>query len=218
MCVNKFEPKCIFLDLDGTIVDSHQAYIEAAQIGFQALGQESPDVSVALEIPKHMEQGLSLDGLVYGDLKKFIKAYLQAYHVLTEGKTKLLPNVSKAIETLSLRAKLALITMRHVPNHVVVKELDCFGIGKYFSSVMTGIDTIKPKPSPEAIFRCIEKFNVKSVDCLIAGDSVNDIKAGKAAGIKTVGLLSGLYSYEELAKEFPDLILSDLTKLPDALY
>jgi phosphoglycolate phosphatase len=220
MYANKINPKCIFLDLDGTIVDSRQAYAEAAQIGFQAIGQDPPEINVAFEIPKRMEQGLPLNDLVCGDgdLNKFRIAYLQAYHVLTEGKTKLLPNVSKAIEVLASRAKLSLITMRHVQNQAVVKELDCFGIGKYFSSVMTGLDTIKPKPSPEAIFKCIERFNVKSVDCLIAGDSVNDIKAGKAAGIKTVGLLSGLYCHEELVKEVPDLILSDLTKLPDALY
>jgi phosphoglycolate phosphatase len=138
--------------------------------------------------------------------------------VLTNGKTKLLSNVADTIEFLSLRAKLALITMRHVPNQVVVKELECFGIGKYFSSVMTGLDTVKPKPSPEAIFKCIQSFNVKSDDCLIAGDSVNDIRAGKAAGIKTVGLLSGLYYREELAIEEPDIILSHLNELPSVIY
>ncbi|MCL2642431.1 MAG: HAD family hydrolase [Candidatus Bathyarchaeota archaeon] len=218
MRTTKFGPKCIFLDLDGTIVDSRQACIEAARIGFQAIGQELLDVRIAFEIPKHMEQGLALDDLVCGDLDKFKPIYLQAYHALTEGKTKLLPNVLKTIEVLSLKAKLALITMRHVPNQSVIRELDCFGIGRYFSSVMTGLDTLNPKPSPEAIFRCIEKFNVEIVDCLIAGDSVSDIRTGKAAGIKTVGLLSGLYSYEELVKEEPDLILFDLTKLPSAIY
>jgi HAD superfamily hydrolase (TIGR01509 family) len=215
---NKFSPKCIFLDLDGTIVDSRQAYFEAAQIGFQAIGQNPPERKVAFEIPKRMEQGLDLDDLICGDLNKVKKAYLQAYHVLTEGKTKLLPNVSRTIETLSLKAKLALITMRHVPNQTIIKELNIFGIGKYFSSVMTALDTTKPKPSPEAIFKCVQNFNVDLCDCLMAGDSVNDIKSGKAAGIKTVGLLSGLYRFEELDKECPDMILSDLTELLDAVY
>ncbi|MDR0318665.1 MAG: hypothetical protein LBI09_01365 [Nitrososphaerota archaeon] len=43
------------------------------------------------------------------------------------------------------------------------------------------------------------------------------MKAGKAAGIKTVGLLSGLYFHDELAKESPDMILSDLSKLLDVI-
>jgi phosphoglycolate phosphatase len=214
---NKFQAKCIFLDLDGTIVDSRQAYLEAAQIGFQAIGQEPPEIKIALEIPKRMEQGLNYDDLVPGDHKIFISAYLRGYQSLTEEKTRLLPHVSEAIETLSLKAKLGLITMRHVPNQAIVKELNYFGIGKYFSTVMTALDTSKPKPSPEAIFKSIQTLDVQISDCLMAGDSVNDIKAGKAAGAKTVGLLSGLYYHEELSKECPDLILSDLSKLPDVI-
>jgi phosphoglycolate phosphatase len=206
------------VDLDGTIVDPHQAYVEAAQTSFKAIGQEVPEMKVMLDIPKRVEQGLAIDDLIQGDVKKFKVVYFQAYHVLTEEKTRLLPNVSKTIELLSLKAKLALITMRHVSNQVVVKELDKFGVGKYFSSVMTAFDTVKPKPHPEAIFKCVQNFKVELCDCLIAGDSVNDIRAGKAAGIKTVGVLSGLYGYQELAKEDPDMILSDLTKLPDAIY
>jgi len=217
MYENKFNPKCIFLDLDGTIVDPRQAYLEAARIGFQAIGQEPPEMKVAFEIPKRMEQCLPLDDLIYGNLNTFKRAYLQAYHIVTDGRTKLFPNMSKTIEVLSLKAKLALITMRHVPNQTVIKELDYFGVGKHFSSIMTAFDTSKPKPSPEAIFKCMEKFNMKTCDCLIAGDSVNDIKSGKAAGIKTVGLLSGLYRHDELAKEIPDLILPDLTKLIDVI-
>ncbi|MDR0798098.1 MAG: HAD family hydrolase [Nitrososphaerota archaeon] len=217
MYENKFSPKCIFLDLDGTIVDPRQAYIEAAKIGFHAIGQKPQEMKVAFEIPKRMEQHLSLDGLVYGDLNMFKRAYLQAYHTVTDEKTKLFPNMLKTINTLSLKAKLALITMRHVPSQAVIKELKFFGIGKYFSSVMTAFDTSKPKPSPEAIFKGIEKFKVETGDCLIAGDSVNDIKAGKAAGIRTVGLLSGLYFYDELAKEEPDRILPNLTNLLDII-
>lgn len=214
---NKFNAKCIFLDLDGTIVDSRQAYLEAAQFGFQAIGQDPPEMKIALEIPKRMEQGLNYDDLVQGDHKTFITAYLKAYQSLTEEKTRLLPDVSEAIAALSLKAKLGLITMRHVPNKAIIKELNCFGIGKYFSTVMTALDTSKPKPSPEAIFKSLQTLDVQISDCLMAGDSVNDIKAGKAAGAKTVGLLSGLYYHEELSKECPDLILSDLSKLPDVI-
>jgi HAD superfamily hydrolase (TIGR01509 family) len=214
---NKFKAKCIFLDLDGTIVDSRQAYLEAAQIGFQAIGQEPPEMKIALEIPKRMEQGLDFRDLIRCDPKAFIPHYLKAYQSLTEEKTRLLPDVSQAIQTLSSKAKLALITMRHVPNQAIVKELNCFGIGKYFASVMTALDTTKPKPSPEAIFKCVQNFDVDINDCLMASDSVNDIKAGKAAGVKTVGFLSGLYYHEELAKEDPDMILPDLTRLPEVI-
>ena len=207
--------KGIFLDLDGTIVDSTGAYIEAARIASQAIGKTPPQTKAALEIPKRLEQGLSINDLTEGDSKKFLTVYLKAYYSSTEAKTKLFPNVSATLEALSGKSKLALITMRHVPNQVIYKELDCFGIAKYFTHIVTAMDTAKPKPSPEALIRCVEALDLEMCDCIIAGDSVNDVRAGKAAGSRTVALLSGLFQREELVKECPDLILPDVSVLPE---
>jgi phosphoglycolate phosphatase len=54
-------------------------------------------------------------------------------------------------------------------------------------------------------------------ECVVVGDSVADIKAGKNAGAKTVAVLSGIFSREELEREKPDLILESVNKLPDFL-
>jgi HAD superfamily hydrolase (TIGR01509 family) len=140
--------------------------------------------------------------------------YFDAYYSVTEVKTKLLPNVSETLDVLSQRTKLALITMRRVPNQVIQKELDCLGISKFFSTIITALDTSKPKPSPEALIHGIGALKIEIRDCIIVGDSVSDIRAGKAAGAQTVGVLSGLFGREELEREQPDLILFDIAALP----
>ena len=211
----RWNAKGIFLDLDGTLVDSTGAYIEAARIAFYSIGKEPPETNIVLEIPRRIEQRLTIDDLTCGKTKKFMQVYLKAYYSVTEAKTKLIPNVSETLQILSERAKLALITMRHCPNQVIQKELDYFGIAKYFTHIVTAMDTTKPKPSPEALIRCVEALDVEMCECIIAGDSVNDVKAGKAAGAKTVAVLSGLFQQEELARECPDLILPDVSVLPD---
>jgi len=211
---NGFKVKGIFLDLDGTIVDSKEAYIEAARIAFQSVGQKPPERKTALEIPRRLEQGLTISDIMNGDTKKFLVVYLKTYYSITQEKTKLLPNVSETLEILSEKAKLALITMRQVSIQAIIKELDCFGISKYFTHVVTALDTSKPKPSPEALIKCVKALDVEICDCIIAGDSVNDVRAGKAAGARTVAVLSGLFRCEELVKECPDLILHDVTALP----
>jgi phosphoglycolate phosphatase-like HAD superfamily hydrolase len=61
----------------------------------------------------------------------------------------------------------------------------------------------------------MKALDVEMCNCIIVGDSVNDIRAGKAAGAGTVALLSGLFQFEELIKECPDLILKDITVLPE---
>ena len=214
MCENRLKVKGIFLDFDGTIVDSKEAYIEAAKIAFQAVGQRAPENKVALEIPKRLEQGLTIRDLTNGYTKKFLKVYFQTWYSISHEKTKLIPNVSATLEALSQKAKLALITMRHVPTQTVIKELECFGISKYFTHVVTSLGTC-PKPSPEALIECMKALDVEMCNCIIVGDSVNDIRAGKAAGAGTVALLSGLFQCEELIKECPDLILKDITALPE---
>ena len=148
---NGFKVKGIFLDLDGTIVDSKEAYIEAAKIAFQAIGQKPPEKKAALEIPRRLEQGLGITDITNGDNKKFLSVYLKTYYSVTQEKTKLIPNVSATLETLSSKTKLALITMRHVPKQALIEELEFFGISKYFTHVVTAMDTSKPKAFARSI-------------------------------------------------------------------
>jgi|GEM_PF-159942 len=215
MNVTKLKAKGIFFDLDGTIVDSRDAYVEAARTAFQTMGLEPLEAKAALEIPRKLEQKQPINDIVKGNIRKFLDVYLKTYYAISKEKTKPIPNISTALETLSKKAKLALITMRSVPKKTITKELQHFGIAKYFTHVVTALDTHKPKPSPEALIKCKKALDIQMCDCIIVGDSVNDIKAGKAAGAKTVAVLSGLFSHKELAKERPDLILKDATALPN---
>jgi phosphoglycolate phosphatase len=209
-----FRAKGIVLDLDGTIVDSTEAYLQAAKIAFNAVDKTAPSRRLLLEIPRRMELGLPFEDIISMDPKCFVPHYLKAYYSVVEKKTKLIPNVKKTLETLSSKAKLALITMRHAPNELVCKELDYLGISKYFSYVVTALDTAKPKPHPEGLVCCAGALDVEMCDWIIVGDSINDVRMGKAAGIATIAVLSGLFHRDELAKECPDLILNDINALP----
>ena len=210
----KFKVNGIFFDLDGTIVDSREAYYEAARTAFQTMSQEPLGKEASLEIPRRLERKQPISDLIKGDVQKFLHVYLNAYYGVTMEKTKPFPNVAAALETLSERAKLALITMRAFPKESILKELEAFNLAKYFTYVVTALDTDKPKPSPEALIKCVEALDVQMCDCVIVGDSISDIRAGKAAGSKTVAVLSGIFSHQELAEENPDLIIKDVTELP----
>jgi HAD superfamily hydrolase (TIGR01509 family) len=210
----RFMVRGVFLDLDGTIVDSKEAYLEAARVAFETLKQKPLEPNAALEIPKRLEQGFPISDIIKSDKRQFLRVYLETYYSITWHKTKLITKVAETLELLSNKAKLALITMRFVPRKDIVKELEYFGISKYFTYVVTALDTPRPKPSPEALIECVKALDVDICSCIMAGDSVNDVRAGKAAGAKTVAVLSGLFQYEELVKEDPDLVLNDVNSLP----
>lgn len=217
MTTRKLNAKAILFDLDGTIVDSQDAYLEAAKTAFQAMGLEPPTPQTALQIPKRLEQRLPINDIIRADSTRFLAVYLEAFYAITHAKTKPIPNIRACLETLQQKAKLALITMRDVPKAAVAKELQQFGLSEYFTCVLTSQDTYKPKPSPEAHIKALELMDIQICDCLIVGDSVLDVTAGKTAGAKTIGVLSGLYTQQELAKVSPDLILKDATQLPSCI-
>ena len=203
----------VIFDLDGTIVDSRNAYIEAAGTAFRALGQEPPALEVLLEIPRSLELKKSIDSIVRFDSRRFMDLFLKTYYATTKERTRLITNIPRTLEKLSGKIKLAMVTLRYVPRQVILEELEYFGIARYFLHVVTALDTSEPKPSPEALIKTSQAIDVPIQDCVIVGDSVCDIRAGKAAGAKTVAVLSGLFSCEELARENPDLILRDANEI-----
>lgn len=212
----RLDVRAILLDLDGTIVDSRRAYLEAVKSAFAATGQKTVDISVVTEIPKRIEQSLPIDDLLGGiDAATFLQAYLSAYYEATAEKTEPMPDITNTLERLSAKAKLALVTMRHIPRERVIKELERFGLAKYFQFVITALDSRLPKPSPEALIQCADRMGISIGDCVVVGDSIADVKAGKSAGAKTVAVLSGIFSRAELEKEKPDLILESVSMLPD---
>lgn len=212
----KLKVKGILLDLDGTIVDSKDAYIRATEIAFAAIGKVPIESNIALEIPKRLEQNLPLDDMLRGiDTKRFLEVYLDAYYQATSTQTKPILSISRTLEKLSEKARLAVITMRHVPKKRVCEELERFGLAKYFLQVMTALDTRDPKPSPEVIIKCAKQLGIKTCECAVVGDSVADIRAGKTAGTRTIAVLSGIFSRAELEKEKPDLIIKNINALPN---
>lgn len=214
----KLKVKGILLDLDGTIVDSRKAYLEAAKSAFAAIGRKTVDTKIAMEVPRRLEQNLSISNIIKGrDSQKFLDVYLKAYYQVTSLKAKPMPNVSETLKKLSQKTKLALITMRYVPKEKVIKELQKFGLAEYFQLVITALDTQYPKPSPEALIKCAKRLGIQVSQCAVVGDSVADTRAGKTAGMKTIAVLSGIFTKEELEKEKPDLILKSINELPDFL-
>ncbi|TET65525.1 HAD family hydrolase [Candidatus Bathyarchaeota archaeon] len=214
----KLKVKGLILDLDGTIVDSTEAYYEAAKAAFAAIGQENVDTDIATEIPRRLEQNLSINTMIRGiNAKKFLNAYLNAYYRVTATKTKPIANVQETLKKLSQKTKLALVTMRHVKKEEVTKELRKFGLIKHFQLIVTALDTHNPKPSPEALIKCAKQLDIQINECAIVGDSIVDVKAGRNAGAKTVAVLSGIFTREELEREKPNLILKNINELPHFL-
>lgn len=72
------------------------------------------------------------------------------------------------------------------------------------------------KPGPGQLLAFADQMGVNPADVLMVGDSRHDLIAGRAAGMGTVGVLSGLATARDL-EGFADIILADIGHLPGYL-
>jgi len=58
----------------------------------------------------------------------------------------------------------------------------------------------RAKPEPDLFLTCQERLGVEPEDCYVVGDAVWDWLAARRARMLSVGLLSGGYGEDELAR------------------
>jgi len=92
-------------------------------------------------------------------------------------------------------------------------HIDRLDLRDLFDIILAREDISKCKPNPEGILQIARTMETKTTDCVYVGDSPADIAAGRAAGTKTVGVLTGLSSREQLRKEKPDLLVNSISDL-----
>lgn len=61
-------------------------------------------------------------------------------------------------------------------------------LSSYFDVILTSEDFTASKPAPDGYLLAAEKLNVSHSDCMVFEDSINGIKAGKAALMTVCGL------------------------------
>jgi len=69
------------------------------------------------------------------------------------------------------------------------------------------------KPHPEPLELIMKKLDIAASDCVMIGDTVSDIMAGKNAGSKTIAVTWGTNSAEDLKRAKPDAVVNSWQEL-----
>ena len=95
--------------------------------------------------------------------------------------------------------------------------LEQFALTDYFDEIVTALTAEHTKPYPDPILYAAGQMGVPPENCLMIGDTTVDIRAGKAAGSQTVGVLCGFGDERELNRQGADLILQNTSELTEVL-
>jgi HAD superfamily hydrolase (TIGR01549 family) len=206
--------EAIFFDIDGTLSDSDDQIIEeiVKRIRFlhflwndhllRKFARSS--VSLAMAIfngTYHIIDRLGLDNFV---AKTFPRNNAQN-RADFEKDHSLISGVEKMITIMHQRYKLGIVSARSEAG--VLHFLKQFSLEDYFDVIVSARTCYYTKPFPHPLLFAAEMVKVLPEKCLMVGDTIVDILAGKAAGMRTIGVLCGFGTQKELNKAAADYIL-----------
>lgn len=95
------------------------------------------------------------------------------------------------------------------------RMLSHLDILQYFTRIVGADEVGRTKPDPEAVLLCAGERGLTAADLVVVGDGPQDALMGKRAGSKTVGVLTGVSSYDHL-QSCCDVILPDIRDIRPA--
>ncbi|MCB0872947.1 MAG: HAD family hydrolase [Actinobacteria bacterium] len=131
------------------------------------------------------------------------------------GGTRLTPHARDALQGLSARYRLGVVSAG--PEIAVANFLDEHDLTGLMDVVVSGLTFRRTKPHPEPVLGALKRLGVPPEGGVMVGDVPVDVRAGRAAGVQTVGVLTGFAGRRELERAAPDLIVDDLSGLTRAL-
>jgi phosphoglycolate phosphatase-like HAD superfamily hydrolase len=127
----------------------------------------------------------------------------------------IMPGVREMLADLSRRYPLAVVSARD--RRTTGDFLEQFDLLPFFRCVAAAQTCRHTKPYPDPILWAAGQMGVGPQDCLMIGDTTVDIRAGRAAGAQTVGVLCGFGEQAELRRKGADMILNATSELTQVL-
>lgn len=193
--------RAVLFDLDGTLVDSLEDLTDAVNHIRDAFSHPPLQAdAVRLKVGKgarHLVQQVLPDALGPG-IDRALDLFLEYNRQHIADKSRLYPGILEALHGLAARnIRMAVITNKNEDLSTLL--LQTLGIRDLFENI-TGGDTYRErKPSPLPLLNAADRLGIAPNDCVMVGDSINDMQAGQQANIAFIGCTWGYGSREELA-------------------
>ena len=220
-----FPLKAMIFDLDGTLIDTIPAYFGIVDAVAQRLQMPPVPREAVVEATKdgtfewarilHDTAGKNRE-----ELNARAMAIVQeiAPSLFWE-KVALFPGVDRFLKSIAKRGVRMGIATSTRRKHLDLKVLALkkAGLDGLLQTIITADDVSRHKPAPDPLLACAGKMGVAAKDCLYIGDMRLDIRAGREAGMTTVGVLTGFDDYQSLESMHPHLIVESVTALEERL-
>ena len=192
--------KLIIFDLDGTLIDSLDDLTAAvnrmrADFGLPGLHRDTVRTMVGHGAGNLVAR--ALPSLSAAEVERGLGLFLAYNEEAIADRTVPYPEVRETLQLLASRGMTSVV-VSNKNEALCRKVLQLLSLDSYFAGIFGADSFPERKPSPLPLLHVMHAYGCSPAETVIVGDSINDIAAGRAAGIRTVGCTYGYGGTGEL--------------------
>ena len=215
MILKRNSIKYLLFDLDGTLIDSSSGVVSATNFALKSIGERErapAEITAFIGFPlqsmfSHFSSGS------YSDFFRIFQEYgsdsIAASAVPIDGADATLRSLFKEGYKIGIGT-----TKMRVHINKILRKLDWENI---IAAYAGADDVVNVKPSPEVYLKVMNLLGGNQRNSLVIGDTINDVKAARSAGLPVVGVNSPFGDNSELVRSRPDYLLNRISELPALL-
>jgi pyrophosphatase PpaX len=206
----------VLFDLDGTLIDSVRLILDSYHY---ALATHGLPPRTDEEWLRGVGTPLSVQFAEWQDDPETLAALIATYREYNlqhhDRMVTIYPGVADAIERLKHSGvRTGLVTSKNRLG--AIRGLTLVKLEHLMDVLVCADEVANPKPHPEPVEKAVALLAADPETTLYAGDSVHDLRSGRAAGVRTAAVLWGPFGREVLNAGNPDYWLErpeELVKL-----
>ena len=203
--------KAVFLDIDGTLMDTNYLHIEAWAQAFEEVGARPPRSRIHHEVGKGSDK-LIPEFVEDGKAERVSELHSEHYGKLQE-RGHPLPGAKELISSLVEGGYEVWLATSAEPEELEhhMEELEA---EDKIAGVVSSDEAEESKPAPDIFGLALERAGVSPEDAVVVGDSIWDIEAAKEAGVRAAAVMTGgAFSRAELEEAGAYAVYEDCREL-----
>ena len=209
----------VLFDLDGVLVDSEPWWNDVRIAFAKSHGRTwtDDDHHAVMGANSHgwaliMRDRLRLDDVDPDEIEQAVVSGVVARY--RTDPPPVIPGAPEAVRRIAARLPVAIASSAH-PD-VIAAAIDALGLHDVLRAVVSSDEVAHGKPEPDVYLVAAERLGVEPARCLVVEDSINGVRAGKAAGAFVVLVPNASVPPGPGASELADLVIDRLADLDPA--
>ena len=199
--------KSVLFDLDGTLLDSFDLIATSFRhAGREVLGREVTDTEILARWGAPLRERFApLTSSTPDLMEQLIDAYVAHYEAHHDRMASLFRGVYEMLASLRrLGCAMGVVTSKR--RRSTMQALDAFHLTAFIRVAVTADEVAAAKPAPDPIREALRRLGRHPGTALMVGDGAVDIRAARAADVRSVAALWGAREIDPVLAAGPDCV------------